>query len=76
MEYDCACGGEILPGRWDMGLRTCLKCGTSKETIIAQHRKQMMPAFHKGPYQLITGADREAKIRNVRIASDRKHSRE
>lgn len=46
-EYHCRCGNSIPSGRFELGYRTCLECGSPAVT------RTIVP-FHKSAYQLVT----------------------
>lgn len=45
------CGEEIATKRWDLGYRTCIKCGTPRKEFTVS-----IP-YNKGPYMVIPKSD-------------------
>jgi hypothetical protein len=54
----CKCGNEILVARYNLGYKTCLKCGDAEAAIqTAEKAKRIAPAYSKGAYQYLGDAD-------------------
>ena len=49
--HECACGEEISGGRYALGYRVCLDCGSSTALLAsAEKARSIVPAGHKqGP---------------------------
>lgn len=52
MKFCCFCGDDVVPGRWALGYRTCLRCG-EQEARTARAGWCIAP-MHKSNYVLVT----------------------
>jgi predicted nucleic acid-binding Zn-ribbon protein len=51
------CGTAYSVRRKELGYSTCLDCGEEAvQSLIQRMKKQCAPAYNKGPYMYITGA--------------------
>ena len=51
---ECECGETFPKARFDLGFKTCLRCGESKaQKEIEFKRTCVAPAYNKGAYQYI-----------------------
>lgn len=53
MEILCDCGEEISIKRFELGYRTCLKCGD----VEARKRRFTVAPMHKSNYVLVSNRD-------------------